>query len=195
MFHGAVRWFSHRSHDHRQSSDLGEAARRKRDQPIGNLSRMFYAALQIVAKRLRQGGSFDQERGQKLSEQQFQFSNYYHAVATRMGSRYGSTSRNSSSFLRSMRSRGGRSRCLSEISTGASNVPRRATRANQRWSATGNWPILKQVTSAKGARGYRHDAGNTFRPSNASSSGSKRALGTQSTIRLGRRLATRRKCS
>jgi glucosyl-3-phosphoglycerate synthase len=60
--------------------DLG--TRQNRHQPLRDLSRMSYAVLRAVARRLRQEGRLDQARDPGLPEQLFQFSNYLHAVAT-----------------------------------------------------------------------------------------------------------------
>jgi glucosyl-3-phosphoglycerate synthase len=60
--------------------DLG--TRQNRHQPLRDLSRMSYAVLRAVARRLRQEGRLDQARDPELPEQLFQFSNYLHAVAT-----------------------------------------------------------------------------------------------------------------
>jgi glucosyl-3-phosphoglycerate synthase len=63
--------------------DLG--TRQNRHQPLRDLSRMSYAVLRAVARRLRQEGRLDQARDPELPEQLFQFSNYLHAVATPEG--------------------------------------------------------------------------------------------------------------
>jgi glucosyl-3-phosphoglycerate synthase len=60
--------------------DLG--ARQNRHQPLRDLSRMSYAVLRAVARRLRQDGRLHQVRDPSLPESLFQFSNYLHAVAT-----------------------------------------------------------------------------------------------------------------
>ena len=60
--------------------DLG--TRQNRHQPLRDLSRMSYAVLRAVARRLRQDGRLNQARDPNLPEQLFQFSNYQHAVAT-----------------------------------------------------------------------------------------------------------------
>lgn len=60
--------------------DLG--ARQNRHQPLRDLSRMSYAVLRAVARRLRGDGRLNQARDPNLPEQLFQFSNYHHAVAT-----------------------------------------------------------------------------------------------------------------
>jgi glucosyl-3-phosphoglycerate synthase len=63
--------------------DLG--TRQNRHQPLRDLSRMSYAVLRAVARRLRQEGRLDQARDPELPEQLFQFSDYQHAVATPEG--------------------------------------------------------------------------------------------------------------
>jgi glucosyl-3-phosphoglycerate synthase len=63
--------------------DLG--TRQNRHQPLRDLSRMSYAVLRAVARRLRQEGRINQARDPKLPEQLFQFSDYLHAVATPQG--------------------------------------------------------------------------------------------------------------
>jgi glucosyl-3-phosphoglycerate synthase len=63
--------------------DLG--TRQNRHQPLRDLSRMSYAVLRAVARRLRQEGRLNQARDPSLPEQLFQFSNYLHAVATPEG--------------------------------------------------------------------------------------------------------------
>lgn len=63
--------------------DLG--ARQNRHQSLRNLSRMSYAVLRAVARRLRQDGRLNQTRDPRLPEQLFQLSNYQHAVATPEG--------------------------------------------------------------------------------------------------------------
>ena len=63
--------------------DLG--TRQNRHQPLRDLSRMSYAVLRAVARRLRQEGRLDQARDPNLPEQLFQFSDYLHAVATPEG--------------------------------------------------------------------------------------------------------------
>ncbi len=60
--------------------DLG--TRQNRHQSLRNLSRMSYAVLRAVARRMREDGRLNQIRDQSLPEQLFQFSNYLHAVAT-----------------------------------------------------------------------------------------------------------------
>ena len=60
--------------------DLG--TRQNRHQHLRDLSRMSYAVLRAVARRLRQDGRLNQARDQSLPEQLFQFSDYLHAVAT-----------------------------------------------------------------------------------------------------------------
>jgi glucosyl-3-phosphoglycerate synthase len=59
--------------------DLG--TRQNRHQPLRDLSRMSYAVLRAVARRLRQDGRLDQARDPNLPEQLFQFSDFLHAVA------------------------------------------------------------------------------------------------------------------
>jgi glucosyl-3-phosphoglycerate synthase len=63
--------------------DLG--TRQNRHQPLRDLSRMSYAVVRAVARRLRQEGRLNQARDPKLPEQLFQFSDYQHAVATPEG--------------------------------------------------------------------------------------------------------------
>ena len=63
--------------------DLG--TRQNRHQPLRDLSRMSYAVLRAVARRLRQEGRLNQPRDPNLPEQLFQFSDYLHAVATPEG--------------------------------------------------------------------------------------------------------------
>ena len=63
--------------------DLG--TRQNRHQPLRDLSRMSYAVLRAVARRLRQEGRLNQARDPNLPEQLFQFSDYLHAVATPEG--------------------------------------------------------------------------------------------------------------
>ncbi|CAN5907659.1 glucosyl-3-phosphoglycerate synthase [soil metagenome] len=60
--------------------DLG--TRQNRHQELRDLSRMSYAVLRAVARRLREDGRLNQARDPELPEQLFQFSNYQHAVAT-----------------------------------------------------------------------------------------------------------------
>ena len=60
--------------------DLG--TRQNRHQPLRDLSRMSYAVLRAVARRLREDGRLDQARDPLLPEQLFQFSDFLHAVAT-----------------------------------------------------------------------------------------------------------------
>jgi glucosyl-3-phosphoglycerate synthase len=60
--------------------DLG--TRQNRHQPLRDLSRMSYAVLRAVARRMRQDGRLDQARDPNLPEQLFQLSGYLHAVAT-----------------------------------------------------------------------------------------------------------------
>jgi glucosyl-3-phosphoglycerate synthase len=59
--------------------------RQNRHQPLRDLSRMSYAVLRAVARRLRQEGRFNQARDPNFPEQLFQFSDYRHAVATPEG--------------------------------------------------------------------------------------------------------------
>ena len=63
--------------------DLG--TRQNRHQPLRDLSRMSYAVLRAVARRLRQEGRLDQARDPNVPEQLFQFSDFLHAVATPEG--------------------------------------------------------------------------------------------------------------
>jgi glucosyl-3-phosphoglycerate synthase len=63
--------------------DLG--TRQNRHQHLRDLSRMSYAVLRAVARRLRQEGRLNQSRDPDLPEQLFQFSDYHHAVATPEG--------------------------------------------------------------------------------------------------------------
>lgn len=60
--------------------DLG--TRQNRHQHLRDLSRMSYAVLRAVARRLREDGRLRQPRDQSLPDQLFQFSDYLHAVAT-----------------------------------------------------------------------------------------------------------------
>jgi glucosyl-3-phosphoglycerate synthase len=60
--------------------DLGE--RQNRHQSLRDLSRMSYAVLRAVARRLREDGRLHQIRDASLPETLFQFSDYRHAVAT-----------------------------------------------------------------------------------------------------------------
>jgi glucosyl-3-phosphoglycerate synthase len=60
--------------------DLG--TRQNRHQHLRDLSRMSYAVLRAVARRLREDGRLDQARDPSLPEQLFQFSDFLHAVAT-----------------------------------------------------------------------------------------------------------------
>jgi glucosyl-3-phosphoglycerate synthase len=60
--------------------DLG--TRQNRHQHLRDLSRMSYAVVRAVARRLRQDGRLNQARDPNLPEQLFQFSDYRHAVAT-----------------------------------------------------------------------------------------------------------------
>ncbi|CAN5728245.1 glucosyl-3-phosphoglycerate synthase [soil metagenome] len=63
--------------------DLG--TRQNRHQSLRDLSRMSYAVLRAVARRLREDGRLNQARDPRLPEQLFQFSDYLHAVATPEG--------------------------------------------------------------------------------------------------------------
>ena len=63
--------------------DLG--TRQNRHQPLRDLSRMSYAVLRAVARRMRQEGRLNQARDPNLPDQFFQFSDYLHAVATPEG--------------------------------------------------------------------------------------------------------------
>ena len=63
--------------------DLG--TRQNRHQPLRDLSRMSYAVLRAVSRRMRQEGRLNQSRDPDLPEQLFQFSDYLHAVATPEG--------------------------------------------------------------------------------------------------------------
>ena len=63
--------------------DLG--TRQNRHQPLRDLSRMSYAVVRAVTRRMRQEGLIDQARDPSLPEQLFQFSDYRHAVATPEG--------------------------------------------------------------------------------------------------------------
>lgn len=63
--------------------DLG--TRQNRHQSLRDLSRMSYAVLRAVARRLREDGRLNQARDPRLPEQLFQFSEYQHAVATPEG--------------------------------------------------------------------------------------------------------------
>lgn len=65
--------------------DLG--TRQNRHQALRDLSRMSYAVLRAVARRLRQDGRLDQARDPSLPDSFFQFSDYHHAVATPDGLR------------------------------------------------------------------------------------------------------------
>ncbi len=60
--------------------DLG--TRQNRHQTLRNLSRMSYAVLRAVARRLREDGRLNQARDPQFPEQLFQLSDYLHAVAT-----------------------------------------------------------------------------------------------------------------
>jgi len=61
-------------------TDLGE--RQNRHQGLRHLSRMSYAVLRAVARRLREDGRLHQIRDSSLPDDLFQFSDYRHAVAT-----------------------------------------------------------------------------------------------------------------
>lgn len=63
--------------------DLG--TRQNRHQHLRDLSRMSYAVLRAVARRLRQEGRLVQPRDPSLPDWLFQFSDYLHAVATPEG--------------------------------------------------------------------------------------------------------------
>lgn len=63
--------------------DLG--TRQNRHQPLRDLSRMSYAVLRAVARRMREEGRLTQRRDPNMPEQLFQFSDYLHAVATPEG--------------------------------------------------------------------------------------------------------------
>lgn len=63
--------------------DLG--TRQNRHQPLRSLSRMSYAVLRAVARRMRQEGRLVQRRDPGMPESLFQFSDYLHAVATPEG--------------------------------------------------------------------------------------------------------------
>lgn len=65
--------------------DLG--TRQNRHQALRDLSRMSYAVLRAVARRLRQDGRLNQARDPDLPDSLFQFSDYHHAVATPDGLR------------------------------------------------------------------------------------------------------------
>ena len=65
--------------------DLGE--RQNRHQHLRDLSRMSYAVLRAVARRMRQDGRLNQATGPNDSVSTFQFSEYQHAVATPEGLR------------------------------------------------------------------------------------------------------------
>lgn len=60
--------------------DLG--TRQNRHQPLRSLSRMSYAVLRAVARRMREDGRLVQSRDPGMPESLFQFSDYLHAVAT-----------------------------------------------------------------------------------------------------------------
>ena len=61
-------------------TDLG--TRQNRHQALRDLSRMSYAVLRAVARRMRQDGRLHTPRDTNLPDSLFQFSNYLHAVAT-----------------------------------------------------------------------------------------------------------------
>lgn len=61
--------------------------RQNRHQSLRGLSRMSYAVLRAVARRLREDGRLNQARDPRLPDQFFQFSEYQHAVATPDGLR------------------------------------------------------------------------------------------------------------
>src|ERR671920_1605096 len=63
-------------------AQVGLGTRQNRHQPLRDLSRMSYAVLRAVARRLRQDGRLDQARDPSLPDQLFQFSDFMHAVAT-----------------------------------------------------------------------------------------------------------------
>ncbi len=63
--------------------DLGE--RQNRHQHLRDLSRMSYAVLRVVARRMRQDGRLNQARDPNAPVSPFQFSEYLHAVATPEG--------------------------------------------------------------------------------------------------------------
>ncbi len=63
--------------------DLG--TRQNRHQSLRDLSRMSYAVLRTVARRLRQEGRLNQVRDPSMPDSLFQFSDYRHAVATPEG--------------------------------------------------------------------------------------------------------------
>jgi glucosyl-3-phosphoglycerate synthase len=60
--------------------DLG--TRQNRHQPLRDLSRMSYAVLRAVARRMRQEGRLNQTMDPNAPVSPFQFSDYLHAVAT-----------------------------------------------------------------------------------------------------------------
>ena len=60
--------------------DLG--TRQNRHQPLRSLSRMSYAVLRAVARRMRQDGRLNQTSDPDVPVAPFQFSDYLHAVAT-----------------------------------------------------------------------------------------------------------------
>ncbi|HKH09583.1 MAG TPA: hypothetical protein VKA73_00430, partial [Rubrobacter sp.] len=60
--------------------DLG--TRQNRHQPLRDLSRMSYAVLRAVARRMRQEGRLNQTSDPDAPVSPFQFSDYLHAVAT-----------------------------------------------------------------------------------------------------------------
>lgn len=61
-------------------TDLG--TRQNRHQALRDLSRMSYAVLRAVARRMRQDGRLHTPRDTNLPDSLFQFSDYLHAVAT-----------------------------------------------------------------------------------------------------------------
>ena len=63
--------------------DLG--TRQNRHQPLRDLSRMSYAVLRAVARRMRQEGRLNQTSDPDAPVSPFQFSDYLHAVATPEG--------------------------------------------------------------------------------------------------------------
>ncbi|AHY45783.1 Glycosyl transferase family 2 [Rubrobacter radiotolerans] len=60
--------------------DLG--TRQNRHQPLRDLSRMSYAVLRAVARRMREDGRLDLSRDKRVPPSLNQFSDYLHAVAT-----------------------------------------------------------------------------------------------------------------
>ncbi|MGB3682698.1 MAG: glucosyl-3-phosphoglycerate synthase [Rubrobacteraceae bacterium] len=63
-------------------AQVGLGTRQNRHQPLRDLSRMSYAVLRAVARRLREDGRLDQARDPNLPDQFFQFSDYLHALDT-----------------------------------------------------------------------------------------------------------------